>query len=143
MLKAKTHNQDLITLNINTPNNKTPDNRATMLKKQKQQKIQSCPSLTDGSTSGHTFLMTSSNNNYGRRRSYWHRLAYRVEYMAKHPPMHRTEAPPQNDLAQNVNGANTEKPHSREWGVVFIHSKIFTVAKTTGLQAFLAFEIQQ
>ena len=38
----------------------SPDNRATMLKKQKQQKIQSCPSLIDGSMGAHTFLMTSN-----------------------------------------------------------------------------------
>ena len=49
MLKAKTHNQDLITLNINTPNNKTPDNRAAA------KSLQSCLTLCDpidGSPSG-------------------------------------------------------------------------------------------
>lgn len=61
----------------------------------------------------------------------------RIDYMKRNGGMEL-----RGDM-EEINGANTEKPYSREWGVVFIHSKIFTVAKTTGLQAFLAFEIQQ
>lgn len=39
MLKEKTHNKDIKAMNFNTPNNNTPNSRATMFKKQQPQKI--------------------------------------------------------------------------------------------------------